>query len=310
MNMYSISISFCSSSVQKNDTFFLVDFTMPSGISAITIDLAAPEGYKFVTGVYNDQNPQSNVTLEVANADGIGAVVRRAGKYRLGGVARFSIALMTIALAVPEQMAQPALAGGVQNVTLTLAAPPFDGGAAIASYGYELVTESDTAFATPIASGSVAAADREKPITVTPLQPGNYIARSRAVNAIGDGAWSVAAAATTVAAAATTVATPATAPAQMSAPSLVGGEAEATLTLAAAPGDGGSAITSYGYQIDTAAGDFSAPIAQGTTADRATPISASPLVAGDYKARSRAVNAIGSGAWSLASSNATVTAAG
>lgn len=103
----------------------------------------------------------------------------------------------------------------------------------------------------------------------------------------------------------------ATIPAQMSAPTLVGGVEEATLTLAAAPADGGSTITSYGYEVDVAAGDFSSPVAQGTQtpANLGNPINLSPLAAGDYKARSRAINAVGNGAWSAASADATVTAA-
>lgn len=102
-----------------------------------------------------------------------------------------------------------------------------------------------------------------------------------------------------------------TVPAQMLAPTLTGGTEQADLDLAAAPDDGGSAITSYEYEVDEAAGDFSSPVAQGTVtpANRGNTINISPLTAGDYKARNRAVNAIGNGDWSAATADETVSAA-
>jgi len=99
-------------------------------------------------------------------------------------------------------------------------------------------------------------------------------------------------------------------PNQMVAPTLAGGVSSATLTLGAAPTDNGSAITNYQYQVDLAAGDFSSPIVQGgqSPANLGDPISITPLVAGSYKARSRATNVVGPAVlWSNASSNATVT---
>ena len=101
-----------------------------------------------------------------------------------------------------------------------------------------------------------------------------------------------------------------TPPAQMSAPTLTGGAESATLTLATpAPDDGGSAITLYNWEVDAASGDFSSPILTGSQSpgNLGSSITVSPLTAGDYKARSWAVNAEGAGTPSAASADATVT---
>lgn len=477
----SISNSYGSIILQKGGKLQLIEIELSAGGDVFNVDLRPAAGYAFVAGTYHDLNPKSNVKLEVTTADGLGSVVTRSGSYRLGGVARFSIAL--VAFAVPGPMALPGFAGGAQSATLTLAAEPADGGSPITRYGYEVAAGDDVAFAAPVASGAVAAADRATPIVIAPLAAGDYTARTRAVNAIGGGAWSAAAAATVSeipAAAVNTVApviggTPrvgqtltaavgtwtngpvafayqwrrdgvaiagataqtyvlgpeddratlsvtvtatnaggatdaasagvpvsyaapvaagtladvrlvqggggatrdagalftnavggvwsvtvngaadarvatisaagvvtvldgapldgaavlatyansggsasrgftatisAQTPAQMAAPALAGGIESATLTLAAAPADGGAAITRYDYEIDAAAGDFSAPMAQGNATDRTAPVAIAPLAAGDYKARSRAVNAAGAGAWSAPSAAAAVSGGG
>lgn len=124
----------------------------------------------------------------------------------------------------------------------------------------------------------------------------------RPVTAIGPQAWSVSKTVTPFAS---------SVPDQMAAPTLTAGDSAATLTLASAPGDGGATITTYGYEVASfATGNFASPIARGTVAaaDRATPIDLSPLVAGSYSARSRAINATGPGPWSAASTAVTVTA--
>lgn len=107
-----------------------------------------------------------------------------------------------------------------------------------------------------------------------------------------------------------TVDNSASVPSSMSAPTLTGAAGSASLVLASTPDDGGSPITSYEYQVDLAAGDFSAPTVSGTQAPASlgSTITVTPLAEGSYKARSRAVNAEGAGAWSAASANATVTA--
>ena len=104
--------------------------------------------------------------------------------------------------------------------------------------------------------------------------------------------------------------TPSTVPAQMSAPTLTGGAESATLTLATpAPDDGGSTITLYSWEVDAASGDFSSPVLTGSQApgNLGSSITVSPLTAGDYKARSWAINAEGAGTPSAASAETPVT---
>ena len=98
-------------------------------------------------------------------------------------------------------------------------------------------------------------------------------------------------------------------PGVMDAPSLTGGIAGATLTLASAPSDGNNTITSYDYQVDIDGADFLAPLTQGsrTPAELAAPFLVAPLPAAAVRARSRAVNGIGPGPWSAPSAVATVT---
>lgn len=117
-----------------------------------------------------------------------------------------------------------------------------------------------------------------------------------------------------------------TVPSQMSAPTLTGQAGYVEIDFAAAPDDGGSAITSYEWQVTTSTDtDFSdaattyyvsetasttASFSHVAAADRALTVEPiGPLAAGDYIARSRAVSVEGAGAWSTASSAATVTAA-
>ncbi len=93
------------------------------------------------------------------------------------------------------------------------------------------------------------------------------------------------------------------APAKMDPPTLVGGVGKLELTLAADPDDGNSEITSREWQIDKADGDFSDPIAVGST----SPAMVDIAIPGEYIARARAINAHGSGEWSDPSAPATVT---
>lgn len=107
--------------------------------------------------------------------------------------------LLDGAFIAPAQMGEPSLAGDSATATLTLAAAPaVDGGSVITEYDYQVTTAADTTFAAPVATGAVNAADLATPVVIDPLSAGDYIARNRAVNAIGDGAWSAASSAATV----------------------------------------------------------------------------------------------------------------
>lgn len=102
----------------------------------------------------------------------------------------------------------------------------------------------------------------------------------------------------TVAAAAATV------PAAMAAPTLTAGDGQITVARAAAPNDGGSPITSYDARRST----------DGTTWTTTTGLLASQAITGltngtAYQIQTRAVNAVGAGAWSPSATATPVAAA-
>lgn len=99
--------------------------------------------------------------------------------------------------------------------------------------------------------------------------------------------------------AATVVAGTGTAPAQMSAPTLTSTATRITVTKAADPFNGGSAITSYDYRYSVDAGSTWTTMPGFTSPDTITgmtPGATARLV------QARAVNAIGAGAWSTSAS--------
>lgn len=101
-----------------------------------------------------------------------------------------------------------------------------------------------------------------------------------------------------------TVAAAATAPAQMAAPTVTStGETSISVDLAAAPANGGSPITSYDLRWQASGGGWT------TVTGVSDPDTVSALTAGTlYNVQTRAVNAVGNGAWS-ASGSATTDAA-
>lgn len=102
------------------------------------------------------------------------------------------------------------------------------------------------------------------------------------------------------------VAAAATVPAQMSAPSLtVISATEISVDRAAAPDDGGSAITSYDLQWQEDGGSWT--LVTGISDPQSiTGLTASTL----YYVQTRAVNAVGAGAWSASASDTTQAGAG
>ena len=101
---------------------------------------------------------------------------------------------------VPAQMSAPALTGGDESATLTLATPaPNDGGSTITLYTWEVDAASGN-FSSPVLTGSQSPGDLGNPIDVSPLTGGDYKARSWAVNAEGAGTPSPASAEETVSA--------------------------------------------------------------------------------------------------------------
>lgn len=98
-----------------------------------------------------------------------------------------------------------------------------------------------------------------------------------------------------------TVAVPATAPAQMSAPTVTAtGSDSISVDRAAAPSDGGSAITSYDLRHSTDESTWT------TVTGIFDPQAVSGLTASTlYYVQTRAVNAVGAGAWSASGSDTT-----
>jgi hypothetical protein len=75
------------------------------------------------------------------------------------------------------------------------------------------------------------------------------------------------------------------------------------LAFAAAPEDGGLAITAYDWTLHRIGADVAAPVALGAAlaSERATPVTVASLSPGEYVGRSRASNAVGAGPWSAPS---------
>ncbi len=169
---------------------------------------------------------------------------------------------------------------GIRSAAISFT-PGFTGGGSLTAYEYRL------------GSGSwVTLPDTSSPLTITGLADGTtYAVQIRAVNAAGAGSASTVVSLTTLA-------TP-TAPAI----SAITAD-DRRLTIAVTPAaTGGSAITSYEYQLETG-GDW-------TSVPASSPIIVSGLVNGiAYDVRVRAVNAVGTGAASLAVSATPATTPG
>lgn len=192
----------------------------------------------------------------------------------------------TTGATAPGQMAAPTLSAvGANQMTATLAADPANGGSAITSRDLRYSGDGGVTWTTLTGVSS--------PRVLTGLSSGvGYLVQTRAVNAVGAGAWSLSASATTGA----------TAPAQMGAPGLSGITAsQIVATLAADPADGGSAITSRDVRYSSDGGTSWTTVSGVTS-----PVTLNGLAAGTgYLVQARANNAVGSGAWSTSASTTT-----
>ncbi len=190
----------------------------------------------------------------------------------------------------------PTLTGGNARITATWTAPA-DGGSTITEYHVQHRTSTAGTWSTTDTDNiaTIDAATTSHPITG--LTSSTYQVRVRAVNAQGNGDWSVSAALTLP-----------VKPSAPNAPTLTGGNARITATWTA-PADGGSAITAYHVQHRTsAAGTWSttdtdniATINDGTTSSTITGLTNGT----SYQVRVRAVNAIGTGDWSTSATGTT-----
>lgn len=191
------------------------------------------------------------------------------------------------AVTAPAQMAAPSLSATSGRITVTLAADPADGGAAITAYDVRFsIDEVTWTEVSGIAS----------PHDIDGLSGSTlYYVQARAVNAVGAGGWSASATATTNAAA--------TAP-----EAITSGQWTATtgasasqidIGITAAPRDGGSAITAYEYSVDagtTWASLTGTAIPLDRTIDLHSDGTSGTLTAATgYDIVVRAVNAVGNG---------------
>jgi hypothetical protein len=179
---------------------------------------------------------------------------------------------------VPGTMAAPTMVPGNASATATFVAPT-NGGKPITSY--RVTASPGGAFATGAGS----------PLTVSGLTNGTaYTFSVFATNAVGNGAASPSSAPVT----------PAGVPATMTAPTAVGGNAQATVSFTA-PANGGSPIT--GYTITASPGGL-------TQTGAASPIVVPGLTNGvSYTFTAKATNAIGTGSPSPASNAVTPVSA-
>lgn len=99
----------------------------------------------------------------------------------------------TLAGNLPLALASLTLTGGAGELTLDFTDAAGNATRTVTSYEYEATDSADTGFAAVSYSGSV---ESDINVTLTSVPAGDYIARARAVNADGPGAWIEATAAT------------------------------------------------------------------------------------------------------------------
>lgn len=188
------------------------------------------------------------------------------------------------AVTAPAKMVAPVLTASPNSISVDRANSTADGGSAITRYDLRYGTDG---------TNYTIAEQTADPQSITGLTNGTaYRVSTRTVNAVGPGTWSD-----------DSTATPRTIPAQMATPTLTPGDKQITVARAAAPADGGSAITSYDARYGTDGANWT------TVAGIAASQVIGSLTNGTaYQVQTRAVNAVGAGAWS-ASANATPVAA-
>lgn len=191
--------------------------------------------------------------------------------------------------ATPNMMNPPGLtSGGTDTIFVSLAAAPPVGGSPITRFDLRYSTDG---------SSWIDVIGITNPETLGGLVAGTgYFVQTRAVNANGVGTWSLSATETTDAAT--------TAPDQMAQPVLSADPQSPTdsivVNLAAAPGDGGSAITRFDLRFSVDGSNWT------ELADVADPETLGGLASDTtYFVQSRAANAIGPGAWSTSAMQAT-----
>ena len=182
--------------------------------------------------------------------------------------------------AVPNAPTAPALTAGNAQLTASWTAPTNNGGSAIT--GYELQYRAAGTTPWTDISGITGASH-----TITGLTNGTfYEVQLRAVNVVGNGAWSTPPAA----------AAPVTVPSAPAAPTITPGNIQLAASWTA-PNNGGSAITGYELQYRTGGGAWT--VINSGVIGTSTSHTITGLTNGNsYDVQLRAINAQGPSAWS------------
>ena len=260
------------------------DYT--AGSATLTFTAAAAGAQTFTVATVEDSLDEPDETFEVtlSNLSGGGGPAPSLDTARTKVTTTIADDDVPTAPAAPGA---PTLTAGNAQLAVSWSAPG-DGGAAISAY--DLRHSTDGSSWTEVGDVWTSTGGGSLAHTISGLTNGTeYQVQVRAVNSVGDGAWS-----------ATAKATPATqAPAAPGAPTLTAGNAQLAVSWSA-PGDGGAAISAYDLRHSTdgsswtEVGDVWTSTGGGSLAH-----TISGLTNGtEYQVQVRAVNSVGDGAWS------------
>jgi titin len=255
---------------------YVVQFSNDGGSSWATFaDGTSSATATTVTGLTNS----TAYVFRVAATNGIGT-----GSYSSNSAS----VTPTAAATIPFTPSAPSVTSGNAQVSLTWTAPS-NGGSVITDYLVQFSSNGGTTWST-FSDGTSTSTST----TVTGLTNGAaYVFRIAAVNAIGTGLYS----------ATSSTVIPQTSPSTPNAPSGSVGDAQVPLSWTA-PSNGGSAITDYLVQFSSNGGSSWTTFSDGTSTATSTTVTG--LTNGTaYVFRVAAVNAIGTGSYSSASSSVT-----
>ena len=196
----------------------------------------------------------------------------------------------------PDAPGQPVIAAGDERLTVSWSEPDYDGGEAITAYDVRYRESGASTWTVVDDAWQTGGGNLE--YDISNLTNGTaYDVQVRAVNSLGDGAWS-----------ATATGTPVTPPDAPAIAALLAADQALTLTWTAPSSDGGSTITAYDVQyrkssestwtvVDDAWTSGSDPL-EYTISNLVNHIASD---ATEYDVQVRAVNGEGDGAWSATS---------
>jgi hypothetical protein len=261
-------------------TDYVVQYSSNSGSSWSTFsDGTSTSTSAVVTGLTNG----TAYTFRVAATNSVGT----------GNYSSASSAITPAAPSAPGAPTSVTGSAGNTQVSLSWTAPASSGSSAITDYVVQYSSDSGSSWST-FSDGTSTSTSA----VVTGLTNGTaYTFRVAATNAIGTGNYSTASGAVT----------PAAVPGAPTSVSGTAGNAQVSLTWTAPSSNGGASITDYVVQYSSNSGSSWSTFSDGTSA------TASAVVTGltngtAYTFRVAAVNSVGTGSYSTASSSVTPTA--